>query len=165
MRSKIQPMIKDSEFDRVIDRAYEVVAGIELSATAIHGTVEVDSVLLKSIFENLKDSWRKESEDSDRKTYELQLQLDELRDMHTKLQAEYESKFEKNKTVTLSVPLNKNLCGHHSDEKEDSIKSFRPESDDDSEDVKVREKELRAMLAQQKLEEQRMLQGNSQSNQ
>lgn len=146
-------MIQTQRFDTLLYQTFTLLTGCSLDeAESLQpGKVVVELSTLKDIFCQLRTAKARDEEMAAIKQREIEAQLEELRHVHAKLEAEFESKFEKNKTISLTVPTVKGL--HIYEEKEDSIKSFRPESDDDSEDVRRREQDLRDKLAKQKEEE------------
>lgn len=148
-------MINERSSDTSLADAYRSVTGLSLADYVMPGVIEVDRLLLKAVFQKIELELSREKENQEKQVHEVQLQLDELRNSYAKLSSEYESKFEKNKTISLSIPGGANLAVDQEDE--DSIKSFMPDSDDDSDDIRRREDELRSKLAQQKIEEQKLL--------
>lgn len=148
-------MINERSPGHSLADAYRAVTGLSLADHAMPGVVEVDRLLLKTVFQKIELEFTREKENQEKQVREVQLQLDELRNSYAKLSSEFESKFEKNKTISLSIPGGANLAVDQKDE--DSVKSFMPDSDDDSDDIRRREDELRSKLAQQKIEEQKLL--------
>ena len=133
-----------------IEKAYERLTGSRLTDDSDNVKLTMDSELVKSTFLELFKKSDEKLQNNQLHIKELNKQLDEVKHSYTTLQAEYDSKFEKNKTISLNIPAGrKGLTA--SDEDPDSIKSFRPDSDDDSEDVRKREVELRKIKADEKV--------------
>lgn len=133
-----------------IRQVYLRLSGKDLSEEAAQGPIQMDGQVLRDLFLKLESDCVKEDKGKDEQLSELRLQLVEVKHNYSTLQSEYESKFERNQVVTLNIPQQKKGLDV-TEEEHDSIKSFRPESDDDSDDVRRREEELKAMKRQEQM--------------
>ena len=136
------PNLKDN-----ISSTYLQLSGRDLTAETQDTPLSINGQLLKDLLVLLQSAADKEGQSNEEHISELRLQLEQVRHNYATLQAEYDSKFAKNQVVSLNVPARRGL--NVKEEDQDSIKSFRPESDDDSDDVRRREEELKAKKRQE----------------
>lgn len=133
---------------QTLEEEFKQLTGLDISKEQPGEFVKLHTKQLKETFLIIEKAFEKEVECKDLQNRELLLQLEELRSLYAKLESDYESKFERNKTITMTIP---SKALDIDKEEIDSIKSFRPDSDDDEEDVKRRVNELKSLKVEQQL--------------
>lgn len=139
-----------SRLDELIDSAFKDLAGKSLEEPIDSELCQVDLKKIQQTLLQIRNEAQKERDHKLAEIRDLTKELEDVKHSYVTLQADYESKFEKNKLVSLVIPQAKAGLEIKEDD-HDSIKSFRPDSDDDSDDVKRKEEELKAKKLQQQI--------------
>jgi hypothetical protein len=139
----IAKSLKDKGFYELASELYSAITnGLKMgSAGHSHGNtpshhsqpIEICPYKLSVVFKELVSKHEHTFIDSERKINELSIQLEQLRESYAKLESEYQSKFEKDKTISIAYP--QELLKVKEDSL-DSDKSFRPDEDDSEEETK-----------------------------
>lgn len=125
---------------------YKELSGVGLEVSLPEGSLKIDPQQLRQAFGLMLSMIDAQNEKTKATEEALKQELTEVRHSLATLQADFDSKFEKNKVISLSIPDKGGLALQ--EDEHDSIKSFRPDSDDDSDDVRRKEEELRAKKRQ-----------------
>lgn len=141
MSSSVKALIR-STFGDLTGKSLDDPAGEEMC--------QLPTGKLQAAFQQIAERCTRETENTAAEIDSLKKELADARHALATLQAEFDSKFEKNKTVSLAIPQQKGGLAVE-EEDADSIKSFRPDSDDDSDDIRRKEVELKARKLQKHL--------------
>ncbi len=129
--------LQTSVYDKFIGGKFEELTGRKFDKNTKPENVDVSINLrdLHAFFGQLHDKNCQSIAEADQKLRELTLQLETIRHAHACLESELQSKFEKDKIVSLKVPGTKVDQLKPLEESDDSAKSFRPEDGDTKADV------------------------------
>ena len=134
----------------LIHSTFKDLTGKSLEEQTESENYQIDAKKLQQVFCQIIEAAKEEEDKKISEIRDLRKELEDVKHSYVTLQADHESKFEKNKVLSLNIPQAKTGL-EVKDDDHDSIKSFRPDSDDDSDDVKIKEQELKAKKLEQQI--------------
>lgn len=151
-----EELLQTAAFDKFIAEYFQQLTGHKYDKEHLPENVDV-SINLRDLHAFFREMQVKNIESvakNDQQIRELTLQLESIRHAHASLEAEFQSKFEKDKSLLLQIPGTKPSHLKPMEEDDDSAKSFRPDEEDTKADVDRKLLERKMEKLQEKVEGQ-----------